>query len=1164
MIPHRLPLTLTACCLASALATSQEPIRWRTGATPAPRTDTLSTQAVLFDGLLIGERHYVLQLDEQATRKTRQTLAAAGVDLQTPLGGNAWFAAVRPMQLDPVRLAAVSKVIGIQRVQRDWKMHPLLAAGELPEYARVEESEPSNPTVAVYAVFHPDALVQGDVPRQLVEKLEGRVMDTLETINGMVVELPLSRLGELADADVVQWLEPPLPPMSDVMVNDSNRSRVQADVAQSAPYNLDGSGVSVMVYDGGYARESHNDFGGRLTVRDSSGLSDHATHVAGTIGGSGASSGGTYAGMAPGATLESYGLQTDGSSIFLYTNPGDLESDYNQAINTYGADISNNSIGTNTEINGFPCNIQGDYGVCSSVIDSVARGSLGAPFRIVWANGNERQGTSCNVEGHGDYYSTAPPATAKNHITVGALNSNNDSMTSFSSWGPTDDGRIKPDISAPGCQSNSDGGVTSPGSSNDNAVTVKCGTSMASPTVAGCVALLLEDYRNQFPGADPPGSLVKILLAQEAVDLGDVGPDYEFGYGSVRIRDTIDFMRLGRFDQQDIDDHGASYVYSVSVPGGTSELKVTIAWDDVPGTPNVAGALVNDLDLRVIAPGGTQHFPWTLNPANPGAPAVRTTADHVNNIEQVLVDNPVAGTWRVEVHGYNVPSGPQPFSIVSSHDLTAGPFVQIGFPAGVPATTAPGSAETIQARVEGVGEALVGGSATLNYRYDGGSFVQLPMAGIGGDLFEATLPTAYCSDSPEFYVSADGASSGSNTSPPDAPATAYAFDVEDSVVVFADDFETNTGWSVTNTSITDGAWERGIPAGDGGRSDPLTDFDGSGRCYLTDNVSGNSDVDGGPTTVTSPLIDMSVAGTYVVRYALWFGNNDFDADDLDVEVSSNGGSSWTAVESFQNTSGWIVSSFNVSDFVSPSSTMRVRFHATDNPNDSITEAALDAFEVRRITCDVDPTPTADFTASPTGGQAPLLVTFTDTSAGSVDTWTWDFGDGGGATVQHPSHTYDLPGTYTVTLDVSGAFGSDGETKVGYVTAAKPPMVGTIYGTGTPGTLGEPTIAAHSDLTPGAAFFLVGGNLPPGSAAFLALSQHAKIPPIDLTNGLLLNVNIPLLLLAPVTTGTNGEAILPANIPAVASGLTIHGQCFALDGTGGNDFCSSMGVQVQLP
>ena len=141
--------------------------------------------------------------------------------------------------------------------------------------------------------------------------------------------------------------------------------------------------MTVMVYDGGFGLDSHADFGGRLTVRDSSGLSSHATHVAGTIGGDGAASLGTYCGMAPAVLLESYGFEQEGGlhEGFLYSDPGDLEHDYDEAINVYGADISNNSIGSNVESNWYPCEWQGDYGVTACIIDAVVRGLMTSDSR---------------------------------------------------------------------------------------------------------------------------------------------------------------------------------------------------------------------------------------------------------------------------------------------------------------------------------------------------------------------------------------------------------------------------------------------------------------------------------------------------------------------------------------------------------------------------------------------------------------------------------------------------------------------------------------------------------------------------------------------------------------------------------------------------------------
>jgi hypothetical protein len=211
---------------------------------------------------------------------------------------------------------------------------------------------------------------------------------------------------------------------------------------------------------------------------------------------------------------------------------------------------------------------------------------------------------------------------------------------------------------------------------------------MASPTVCGLSALLIQDYRARFPGPDMRNSTLKILLAQTAVDLGNAGPDYQFGYGSVRIVPAIDFMRSANFRESSVG-QGGVVSYTVNVTAGTSQLKVMLAWDDPAGTPNVVPSLINDLDLRVFSPTSSQAFPWTLNPSNPSAAAVRTVRNSRDNIEQVLVDNPAAGTWTVEVFGFNVPQGPQPFSVSASPNLgDGGPCNPPAAPTGVTASDA--------------------------------------------------------------------------------------------------------------------------------------------------------------------------------------------------------------------------------------------------------------------------------------------------------------------------------------------------------------------------------------------------------------------------------------------------------------------------------------------
>jgi hypothetical protein len=663
----RLPILTFAAIVAAftlPVSTARGEVQWRSGARSAPAAMQPAELAQAI-GELAGrpeQRRVVMHFDGPLQPGQRAALEANGVRLLSYLGGHAYFVTLTP-DVDPARVATLPGPLAIEPVDPVNKMHPDLAQGIVHPWSVVSGNDDllSSPTVAVYVLFHRDFDSAGDASN-VMGRYGGTVQSFLESVNGVVAQLPMDRVTDLAGDDDVMYVEPPLPQLTHL--NDSNRALTGVDIVNAAPYDLDGSGVTVLVYDGGKAA-SHADLSGRLTIgpSDTSGTSDHATHVACTVGGD--AGGGPFSGMAPATDIVSYGFEQEGGlqQGFLYTDPGDIEADYSEAISLFGADLSNNSIGTNTASNGFPCSWEGNYGVTGALIDEVVRGALGEPFRVVWANGNERSTGVCGTT----YQTTAPPACAKNHATIGALNSNDDSITSFTSWGPCDDGRLKPDVSAPGCQSGGDSGVTS--CSSSGGYTVKCGTSMASPTAAGVSALLLQQYRESHPGLpDFRNSLLRAILAQTAVDLANPGPDYQSGYGSIRAQPAADLIIEERFAESEVS-QGEVYTFSLNVSAG-SEVKVTLAWDDPAGTPDVNPVLVNDLDLRIIGPGQTVYYPWTLDPGNPGAPAIQTVRDGVNNIEQVRIATAPAGSYTVEIEGFNIAEGPeQPFGVATSHPL---------------------------------------------------------------------------------------------------------------------------------------------------------------------------------------------------------------------------------------------------------------------------------------------------------------------------------------------------------------------------------------------------------------------------------------------------------------------------------------------------------------
>jgi subtilisin family serine protease len=953
-----LAILVSSISLASARPAPGQELRWRSGATLAhPDGSAGPSQGELLERLRsAGERHVLVRFEHGPSEHERELWSAAGLELGRALGAGAYFARVRPRRLATRGTGPLSELLDARELALEWKLHPLLLGDGTPPWTVVARDASGAATVAL------DVLLQDDVPLERgdarLAELGGSRVDVLESVHGIVALLPRARVAELAAADEVAWVEPVQPPWEDqgraapaataaAWTNDSNRARVEVDALQAPPYDLDGSGVTVLVYDGGPARESHVDFGGRLRSNDGPGADDHATHVSATIGGSGAASGGRYRGMAPGVTIESYAFRPSPGGYALFDLPGDLESDYAAAL-ALGAVLSNNSLGSHME--SFNCSLEGVYSVTDGLVDAIVRGSLGAPMRVAWAAGNARGATSCDVEGFGAYYSLSSPATAKNPITIGAVNSNDGSMTSFSSWGPTDDGRMKPDLCAPGCQAGGDGGVTSAGGASDVDYVTICGTSMACPTACGVMALVLQDYRAQFGGPDPLNATLKALLAHTALDLGNPGPDHASGYGLVRARAAVDFLRQRQVVESSVAASGASQAWPLVVPPDTAELRLTLAWDDVPAQPNVLGSLVNDLDLSVRDPLGAQHHVWTLDPLAPGAPATRTQPNHRDNLEQVVVAAPMAGTWSVEVVGFDVGQGPQSFALTSSEPLGVAPRLEFTFPEGLPLVLTAGAPTSVRARIVGVGDAVVPGSPSLHVRYDGGAFLALPLVALGNDLYEGRLPPPVCTSIPAYSFSAEGLA-GPATSPPNAPVNVYTALVDALAPVFHDDFESDHGWSVTTAPLGAGAWQRGTPVGGGMRGDPPAALGGSGQCFLTGNAPGNSDVDRGPTTLVSPLFDASGGGVEI-SFARWFTTSGGQPDALSIEVSSDDGASWTLVESVAGgpPDAWVPDAFLLDDFIAPSDRMRVRFSVTDLPDDSITEAGIDAFRVDRHDC----------------------------------------------------------------------------------------------------------------------------------------------------------------------------------------------------------------------
>lgn len=574
-----------------------------------------------------------------------------------------------------------------------------------------------------------------------------------------------------------------------------------------------------------------------------------------------------------------------------------------------------------------------------------------------------------------------PQAWAKNIVSVGGVYHYNTESKSDDKWnggasiGPAADGRIKPDL----CHFY-DNIYTVTAGSNTAYTSTFGGTSAATPITAGHFGLFFQMWSDGIFGnpVDPDGTVFdnrphmttsKAMMINTASQYPFTGQNHDLtrthqGWGLPDVKNLYDLRaKMYIRDEADVLANLDARTFRVDVAAGEPALRVTMVYADLPGTTSSTLHRINDLTLQVTAPDGTTY--WGNNGLRDGNWSTPGGAPNtIDTVENVFVQNPDSGAWTVVVSAdelnadshVETPELDADFALVVS-GVTGGsvvePALKIQLPDGAPTLVAPATSTTIAVKVVEGSESLLPGSARLVYQYSPTApWIECALTSLGGEDFEARLPFLDCADSPRFYFTATGDQGTIVKLPSNAPADAYALSVGAIHTLFADDFQSDKGWTVQNVSITTGAWERAVPV-NANAGDPVTDYDGSGMCYVTDNTP-LDDVDGGPTRLISPVLDLSSAGDPTLQYARWFYNSNNDADRLVVEVSSNAGTTWTQVEAVPNTPGWVFCSVRIRDFVSLTSQMRFRFSATDNPNNSVTEAALDAFTISDFVCVAPP------------------------------------------------------------------------------------------------------------------------------------------------------------------------------------------------------------------
>lgn len=434
--------------------------------------------------------------------------------------------------------------------------------------------------------------------------------------------------------------------------NDVAATIIHSDKLASTGYTGKGQivGVADTGLDTGKLQTMHPDFKGQIEKlislgrpNDASDVHGHGTHVAGSIVGTGAASNGQYKGTAPGAKLVFHSIENA---------KGKLETDVEtilQEAYEEGARIHSNSWGANDK---------GEYSLSSLLFD-----------RFLWEHPDMTVLVAAGNEGEKGYKTIGSPATAKNVIAVGAtenvrpnLGKNSDKADDVwvsSSRGLTGDGRLKPDIVAPGTAILSTRSSLAPSKNfykrfNEQYAYMN-GTSMATPILAGGVAQIRE-FLQEEGEKNPSGALVKAMLLTSADNLDE--DMREQGFGRANLANAIE---TNYKDEKDGIRTREKVTYKVKVSDDSKPLAITLAWTDYPAAIVAKRALVNDLNLKVTTPSGEK-----LNGNDFFEAPYNDEEDNLNNVEQVWITEPEQGTYTVTVEGYNIPKGPQPYALATT------------------------------------------------------------------------------------------------------------------------------------------------------------------------------------------------------------------------------------------------------------------------------------------------------------------------------------------------------------------------------------------------------------------------------------------------------------------------------------------------------------------
>ncbi|WP_430410771.1 S8 family serine peptidase [Kordia sp.] len=770
--------------------------------------------------------------------------------------------------------------------------------------------------------------------------------------------------------------------------------------------NLMGQNMTAYVWDGGVARATHQEYDGaggnnRFSTGDSGALNYHSAHVTGTIMASGVVA--NAKGMAPHASAIGYDWNSDKAEATTAASNGMLVSNHSYGFAT------RNQFGQVQ----LPQNYFGGYIDESRDWDEIL---FNAPnYLMVVAAGNDGNDNTANTNptGGSGFDKLTGHSTAKNNLVVAnAQDANIDSsgnlvsvsINSSSSEGPTDDFRIKPDITGNGTD------VYSTYQNSDTAYNSITGTSMASPNVAGSV-LLLQQHYNNTNGSFARAATIKGIVLHTADDAGASGPDAVFGWGLMNSKRAAEVItENGSESKVEQLTLTSGQTYSITVDSdGTSPLLASISWTDRAGTANstvnsTTPVLVNDLDIRVTK-GGTSYLPYELT----GATTNAQRDNDVDPYERVDVSG-ASGTYTITVtHKGSLVGGSQNFSLIVT-GLTGTPVVCTA--------TTPTGVSTAAITTSGADvswSAVTAATYDVRYRATGSSSwttnavtsTSTTLSGLAASTQYEVQVRSKCTSGNSSYSASVNFTTAAVPSFCSATITSFPY---------SEGFEVNDGW--TQLTGDDGNWVRTSGSTPSSGTGPTSAGEGSNYLFLEASTNGSTGQIGNNGTAILESNCFDLAGKSTATFT--FKNHMYGTDVGSITVQgSTDGTSWANLWTDSGNKGnqWNDTSVNLSAYLGQKVKLRIVGVTGGGWSSDI---AVDDLSVTAVGASADTTaPVITLT-----GAATITLTvgdsFTDPGATATDNID---GNLTSSIVVTGTVNTSVEGTYTLNYNVSDAAGN---------------------------------------------------------------------------------------------------------------------------------------------